>query len=123
MSNQPQTAPADLDQIKMALQRSPILKALMEVAPDAMQSALRDEHYKAGSVLFREGEPGDRVYAIWTGRLRVQHERGLEHPVVLRDCFPGDVVGEIGLLDSQPRSASVLVVEDSRLVSLSRDDF
>lgn len=121
MASNPPTA--ELEQIKMALQRSPILKALMEVAPDAMQTALREEQHKAGTTLFREGEPGDRVYAIWTGRLRVQHERGLEHPVVLRDCFPGDVVGEIGLLDSQPRSATVLVVEDSRLVSLSRNDF
>ena len=66
--DQPQTtAPADVEQIKLTLQRSPMMKALMEVAPDAMQAALKSEFYKAGMVLMREGEPGDKVYAIWTG--------------------------------------------------------
>lgn len=113
----------DLEQLKLTLQRSPLLRALLEVSPKAVMSALKHETVKAGTVLFRQGEPGERVYAIWSGRLRVQHDVGVDQPIVLRDVFPGDVVGEIALLDNQPRSASVVVVDDSRLVSLSREHF
>ncbi len=122
MSTNP-APPPDIEQLKQALQKAPILRALMEVAPEVVQTALRSEFYKSNTVLFREGEPADRVFAIWSGRLRVQHDIGIDQPLVLRDCFPGDVVGEISLLDNQPRSATVLVVEDSRLISLSREDF
>jgi signal transduction histidine kinase len=115
--------PHDLEELKLTLQRSPIMRALMEIAPDAMQEALRDEHVRAGTVLFREGDPADRVYAIWSGRLRIQHEVGAGEVLVMRECVPGEVVGELSLLDQRPRSATVVVAEDARLVSLSRDDF
>lgn len=116
-------SPHEVEELKLALQRSPILRTLMEVVPDSMMSALRDEFFKAGTVLFREGDPGDRVYVIWSGKLRVQHEIGAGQVLVMRDCVPGDVVGEVSLLDNRPRSATVVVTEDSRLVSLSNQDF
>lgn len=115
--------PPDVDELKFALQRSPLLRALGEAAPDAMRAALKSESYPAGTVLFHQGDPGDRVYTIWSGRLRIQLERQLPEPVVLRDCYPGDMVGEMSLVDNRPRSATVLVAEDSRLISLSRADF
>lgn len=122
MNDYSQIPPSDLDELKLVLQRSPVLRALMEVAPDVMQAALRQETFPADTVLFREGDAGDRAYAIWSGRLRVQHEMGGDAPLILRELLPGDVVGEVSLLDNQPRSASVIVLEDSRLVSLSRED-
>jgi len=122
MNDYSQMSSSDLDELKLVLQRSPVLRALMEVAPDVMQAALRQETFPADTVLFREGDVGDRAYAIWSGRLRVQHEIGGDAPLILRELLPGDVVGEVSLLDNQPRSASVIVLEDSRLVSLSRED-
>jgi signal transduction histidine kinase len=116
-------SPPEVEELKLTLQRSPLLRALMEVAPDSMMSALRDEFFKSGTVLFREGDAGDRVYAIWSGKLRVQHEIGAGQVLVMRDCVPGDVVGEVSLLDNRPRSATVVVLEDARLVSLSNQDF
>ncbi len=116
-------APPDLNDLKLILQRSPLLRALMEVAPEAMQAALKDEFFKAGTVLFHQGEAGDKAYAIWSGRLRVQREIGSGPPLVLGERLPGDLVGEMSLLDNRPRSATVLVIEDSRLISLSRRDF
>jgi signal transduction histidine kinase len=122
MSDYPETAPPDLEELKLVLQQSPVLRALMEVAPEIMRAALQDETFQAGTVLFREGEPADRAYAIWSGCLRVQHEMGGEAPLVMRECMPGDIVGEVGLFDDKPRSATVVVAEDSRLISLSRED-
>jgi signal transduction histidine kinase len=74
--------------------------------------------------LFRQGDPGDRVYAIWSGRVRVQYEMGTGvPPLVIGDRGPGSLVGEMALLEDAPRSATIQVVEDARLVSLSREDF
>ncbi|MBN1285707.1 MAG: protein kinase [Anaerolineae bacterium] len=112
------------DELKLILKRSPLLRALMKAAPDIMMAAMKDEFYKAGTVLFRQGDPGDRVYAIWSGRLRVQYEMGGgAPPLVVGERLAGDLVGEMSLLENQPRSATVVVIEDARLVSLSRENF
>lgn len=116
--------PSHKDELKLILKRSPLLRALMKAAPDIMLSALKDEFYKAGTILFRQGDPGDRVYAIWSGRLRAQYEMGPgSPPLVVGERYGGDLMGEMSLLENKPRSATVVVVEDSRLVSLSRENF
>jgi CRP-like cAMP-binding protein len=56
------------------------------------------------------------------GRLRVVGEGGDGREVVFNYMDPGDVIGEISLLDAQPRSASVEAVEESTLLALHRRD-
>ncbi len=111
-------------ELKLVLKRSPLLRALMRADPELMMAALKEESYPANTVLFRQGDPGDRVYAIWSGRLRAQHDMGGGRPpIVVGDRGPGDLMGEMSLLEDKPRSATVIVVEDARLISLSRESF
>lgn len=72
----------------------------------------------AGTEVVREGEPGDRFYLIDDGVLeaRVDGE-------VRRRLAAGDFFGEIALLRDTPRTATVAVVEDARLLTLERDAF
>jgi predicted acylesterase/phospholipase RssA/CRP-like cAMP-binding protein len=76
---------------------------------------------RAGSWLFREGEPGHSLYVLITGRLEVMVE-GPE-PAVIRVLGRGDVLGELALLTESPRSASVRAIRDSELLKLEREDF
>ena len=114
--------PYNIDELKLAVQRSPLLRALVEVAPEHFQSSIQDETFPTDTILFREGDPADRAYAIWSGKLRVQHDLENADPLIIRECFPGDVVGEVGLVDSEPRSATIIVTEEARLISFSRED-
>lgn len=69
----------------------------------------------ARSQLFAEGAPGDALYIVASGRLRVvQGQR------ILREVGRGEYVGEFALITGEPRSATVYAVRDSNLVRLSQ---
>jgi predicted acylesterase/phospholipase RssA/CRP-like cAMP-binding protein len=75
----------------------------------------------AGSLVFAEGDVGDAAYLVAVGRLRVlQRSRSGGGLVELGEVTRSGLVGELALLDGQPRRASVCAVRDSQLVRLSR---
>jgi CRP/FNR family transcriptional regulator, cyclic AMP receptor protein len=72
----------------------------------------------AGEAVFVEGEPGDALYLVVDGAVRVH--RGARH---LAQLGVREVFGEMAVLDSKPRSASVTVLKDAVLLKVARDDF
>jgi len=72
----------------------------------------------AGDTIVTQGEAGAEMYFIISGSARVHHGE-----VVLADIGAGDVFGEMAVLDSEKRSASVTIQGDSVLLSIGRDDF
>lgn len=91
-------------------------------APEAVLvdlAGLCDEiEFDSGEQIFAKGEPGDSLYIIMQGRVRVRDgER------VLNDLTEGDVFGEMALLDPEPRMASVSALEPARLLRLKQEPF
>jgi CRP-like cAMP-binding protein len=84
-------------------------------------SALTKE-YPAGSILFRENDPGSRMYVIRSGRVRIYREVGGTE-IVLAFLSAGDFFGEMALLEGLPRSASAEVVEQARIIEVEADTF
>jgi CRP/FNR family cyclic AMP-dependent transcriptional regulator len=79
--------------------------------------------FSIGSVLMRQGELADSMYIIATGRVRVERSHpDLLAPLILADLGPGEVVGEMGLVDGQPRSATVEALEDTETLELDAFD-
>jgi predicted acylesterase/phospholipase RssA len=76
----------------------------------------------AGDWLFRQGDPGDSLYVVLTGRLEIVIENGPELKVI-RILGRGDSVGELALLTESPRSASVRARRDSELLHVTREHF
>ncbi len=72
----------------------------------------------AGEEFIREGETGDCLYIVVEGEVRV-HSRG--HTLMI--AGPGKIIGELALLDPEPRSASVEAVTDALLFRIDRDPF
>ena len=77
-----------------------------------------EQAFVAGDPVFAEGEPGDALYLVVEGAVRVH--RGDKQ---LAQLGVRDVVGEMAVLDGEPRSASVTVVKDAALLKIGRDDF
>jgi CRP/FNR family transcriptional regulator/CRP/FNR family cyclic AMP-dependent transcriptional regulator len=96
----------------------------MDAAELAQLAAdLKRRYFAADQTVFYQGDPGSAVYIIVSGRVRiyVHGEEGQEVSVVIYG--PGDLFGEMALLDRQPRSATAVAMEDTVLLTLSDDDF
>ena len=75
----------------------------------------------SGDVLFHEGDDGEEAYLIMDGEIEVFRQSGNEE-VVLATLTRGDILGEMSLIDNQPRMASARVVGDTKLTVITRDD-
>ncbi len=83
----------------------------------------KPKELEANEILFREGDPGDRFYVVYSGAVEVLKERPLGDHERLAIRRAGDAFGEMSLLNDAPRSASVRALEPSRLLAISRQDF
>ena len=79
-------------------------------------------HLPAGDVLFRQGDPSDAAYFVVSGRLIVTRSDS-EGDTRVAELGRGSVVGELGLLEDAPRSATVHAVRDTTLATLSATAF
>lgn len=77
-----------------------------------------DTERPAGSILTREGRDGGLMFVILDGQAEVERDGK-----VLKRLGPGDVIGELSLIDGLPRSANVRAVTDLRVLELAGDDF
>lgn len=101
---------------------SPFLRQLATAGRDILDELMTEQHIRQGEVVFHEGDMGDAMYIIWSGRAAVVKGK-LESPIVLGYRGPGEIIGEMALLENRARSASVVALEDMRLLSIRRDDF
>lgn len=86
-------------------------------------SAQREEiRVPKGSVIFRQGDPGNEMFVISEGRVRLTIGTA-EHEKEVGVFGPGDFFGELSLLSDEPRSATAEVVEDATLLAIGRDVF
>jgi len=80
------------------------------------------EHFEPGQLVFSEGELGDRVYILLSGRAQVVRARpGGE--TTLATLGPGECFGEMALLDSAPRNATVRCLEPMTVLSIPKREF
>lgn len=89
---------------------------------EGIQPALERVDLAGGQYLFRTGEPGDAMYVVVAGRVRVLRSEG-ETAVPLSELGEGQPVGELAVLTGQPRQADVVAVRDTTLYRLDRTEF
>jgi len=77
----------------------------------------------AGSVLWREGDPGDHVILLVEGRLEVSHQTPDGEEITIRHLYPGAVAGEMAALDGQARSATVRAHGAARVLRIPAGRF
>lgn len=87
-----------------------------------METSGSDVELQAGKILFNQDDPGDGMYWIKTGLLVVFQGR-LEDPRLLTFRHPGQIVGEIALLENIQRTASVAAITPAQLRYLSKEKF
>ncbi len=112
-------AAATVPVVELRLLRSiPLFEALPAPALETLAKSLTPLQVPAGTVVIREGDPGDRYYAIARGQLDVLKNDAV---VVARSRAEG--VGEIALIRNMPRTATVIAHTDADLYALEREPF
>lgn len=79
-------------------------------------------HLKEGSRLFETGDRGDELYIVRTGKVEIYIRNVAGEKIVLTVAEQGDLFGELSMLDSGPRTATAVALEDTELIILNRDN-
>jgi hypothetical protein len=112
-------AEAPVPVVEIALLRSlPLFAELPGPTIEELAASLMPVELPAGTVLIRQGDPGDAYYAIAAGELDVRQDGHF-----LRRCGRGEGVGEIALLHSIPRTATVIAHSAATVYQLNREPF
>lgn len=94
---------------------------------DAERAALSElgtrREFPRGAVLMYEGEPGERVMILESGRVKITRIEAGGHEAMLSIRDPGDVLGELSLIDEHPRLASVSALEPVRVLVIASSRF
>ena len=106
-----------------SLTRIPLLKDINAEALGQLARCLRRRTYQRGEVVFHQGDPGDTLHLVLTGRVKVVLPAETGDEAVLAILGPGDCFGELAVLDGEPRSASVVAMERVETLVLGRADF
>ncbi len=101
------------------LQNVPIFAGLDEAALDLLWERAIESQAPTDSAIVREGELGNRLYLIGRGLVRVCKQLGQPNEIELARFGPNDFFGEMCILETLPRCASVQAVVDTTLYSLT----
>jgi CRP/FNR family cyclic AMP-dependent transcriptional regulator len=105
--------------MRVVLQNVPIFAGLDEAALDLLWERASESQVSASTVIVREGELGNRLYLIGQGRVRVCKYLGQANETEFATFGPNDFFGEMCILETLPRCASVQATLDTRLYSLT----
>jgi CRP/FNR family cyclic AMP-dependent transcriptional regulator len=89
----------------------------------AISRTLRGRRFRRGEVLFHEGDPGDALFIVASGAVKVVVPSEDGDEAILATLRRGDFLGELALLDGAPRSASAIALEATEALALPRDQF
>lgn len=105
------------------LQHVPVMAGLDEEGIRFLSALAREEKYTDGAVIIGEGEPGNRMFFLSGGQVVVVKGHGSPQAVTLAQLGPGNFFGEMSLVESVDRSASVVAVGEVTACTLKGTDF
>ncbi len=104
------------------VRQAPLFAALDDEAATALESTMTRRELSRGDVLFHEGDPGDRLYVIVEGKVKLGRASGDGRENLLAILGPGEMFGELSLFDPGPRNATATAVSDSVLIGVGNED-
>jgi CRP/FNR family transcriptional regulator len=105
------------------LRAVPLFQELSPESREELACRVRERTFAPGEEIFHVGDPGDHLFVITEGRVRIELPTDDGPPVVLNVIEPGEFFGELALCDGRPRSASAIAMEAVHTLTLSHADF
>jgi CRP/FNR family cyclic AMP-dependent transcriptional regulator len=117
------SAPAISTEREEQLARVPFFEGLTRPALALIARATAEESHATGTKLFQYGDPGDKLFIILEGKVRISREMAGMGEEALAVLGPNEVFGEMSLLDESPRSADARVHERCRALVITKESF
>ena len=86
------------------------------------QQSLERISLEPGTRLFLEGDSGDKAYLVLAGTVEISKKVGEDETAVIAALGKGEIIGEMALIDDQPRAATARVSQHAQLMVITRDD-
>ena len=119
MSEDPQSA---IVTARAFLEKTTFLGRLDQPALDGLMRRAQLRTFERGAIIYRRGDPGDSLMVIVSGRIKISNTTADAREVVLNFLGPGDINGEIAVLDGGARTATATALEAAEVVVLYRRD-
>ena len=104
-----------------SLARIPFFAGLDDDALERVASGTRTRRFRRGEVIFHAGDPGDALFIIVSGEVKIALPSETGDEAILATLRPGDVFGELALLDGAARSATASALAATEAVVLPRE--
>ncbi len=102
------------------LARAGIFQGIEPTAVEALSSALEPVEFPRAHVIFAEGEPGDRLYIVVSGKVKIGRRSADGRENLLAVFGPSDMFGELSIFDPGPRTSTATTVTEVRAVTMDR---
>jgi CRP-like cAMP-binding protein len=107
-----------MDHMDSVLHQSPLFASVDEDGAAALMELLTEQVVSKGEVLFHEGQPGDQLFLIIEGKVKLGHASADGRESLMAVLGPGEMFGELSLFDPGPRAASATALTEARVVRL-----
>lgn len=105
------------------VQRNALFRGLAAATVDEIVALAGRRNYADGAIVFLRGDPGDCLYGVVKGKVRISVSGRGGKEVFLNIMEPGDSFGEIALLDGQSRTAAATALGPTELIIIQRVEF
>jgi len=105
------------------LRNHPLFRELPSAVIERLASYMTRKAVKRGTPIFAKGDPGTGLMAVLSGTVKISVLSADGREVVLNIIHPGEIFGEIALLDGRPRTADAAAMSDCELALIERRDF
>ena len=105
------------------LRKAPIFESLSDTELQALAASLKQRTFARGVVIFHKGSPGNSLYLIESGKVRIFILSDSGQEIAINTHGPDECFGELALLDGLPRSASAVSLDRTTCYVLHREDF
>jgi CRP/FNR family cyclic AMP-dependent transcriptional regulator len=114
---------SELKQTAAFLARVPLFRSLNRGQLESLAKSLVPRDYATGEEIVTQGKGGIGLYIVVSGKAEAVHRRADGTKAVVNAFGPGDFFGELAMLNDEPRTATVVALENSQCLVLTRWEF
>lgn len=103
------------------MRRAPLFAGLDQESAESLIAQMTTTHMERGDILFHAGDPGDRLYVLGEGKIKLGQSSPDGRENILAVLGPGEMFGELSLFDPGPRTATATAVAETQVLALSTE--